>query len=56
MNIANSLKSGGIDTLNFVVFAEAVKDILIHNHANMDGQLSNTVINDYVSKAKADKM
>ena len=36
MNIANSLKSGGIDTLNFVVFTEAVKDILIHNHANMD--------------------
>lgn len=56
MNIANSLKSGGIDTLNFVVFAEAVKDVLIYNHANMEGQLSNTVINDYVSKAKAAKM
>jgi FKBP-type peptidyl-prolyl cis-trans isomerase FklB len=56
MNIANSLKSGGIDTLNYEVFAEAVKDVLIYNHINMDAQLSNTVINNYVSKTKAAKM
>mgnify|MGYP001024999106 FL=1 len=56
MNIANSLKSGGIDTLNFEVFTEAVKDVLIYNHVNMDAQLSNTVINNYVSKTKAAKM
>ena len=56
MNIANSLKSGGIDTLNYEIFTEAIKDIIIHNHAAMDGQLSNTVINNYVAKAKAAKM
>ncbi|MDG1720096.1 MAG: FKBP-type peptidyl-prolyl cis-trans isomerase N-terminal domain-containing protein, partial [Bacteroidia bacterium] len=53
MNIANSLKSGGIDTLNYEIFTEAIKDIIIHSHAAMDGQLSNTVINNYVAKAKA---
>jgi FKBP-type peptidyl-prolyl cis-trans isomerase FklB len=56
MNIANSLKSGGIDTLNYEIFTEAIKDIIIHGHAAMDGQLSNTVINNYVAKAKAAKM
>ena len=56
MNIANSLKSGGIDTLNYEIFTEAIKDIIIHGHAAMDGQLSNTVINNYIAKAKAAKM
>ena len=56
MNIANSLKSGVIDTLNYEIFTEAIKDVIIHNHANMDGQLSNTVINNYVAKTKEAKM
>jgi FKBP-type peptidyl-prolyl cis-trans isomerase FklB len=56
MNIASSLKSGGIDTLNYTVFSEALKDLLQYNHANMDGQLSNTVINNYVSQIKALEM
>lgn len=55
MNIATSLKSGGIDTLNFAVFSEAVQDILLNNRGNMEGQLSNSVINTYVAKVKEAK-
>ncbi len=52
MNIANSLKSGGIDTLNYEVFKEALKDVMEYNHTNMSGPVSNAVVNDYVAKAK----
>lgn len=53
MNIANSLKGGGIDTLNYEVFKEALKDVLEYNHTNMDGKVSNDVVNAYVAAAKA---
>ncbi|MDA8886560.1 FKBP-type peptidyl-prolyl cis-trans isomerase [Bacteroidia bacterium] len=56
MNIANSLKSGGIDTLNYTLFAEAMKDVLEYNHVKMDGNLSNQVVNTYAAKAKAAKL
>ena len=52
MNIASSLKGGGIDTLNYEVFTEALKDVIEYNHANMDGQVSNAVVNAYVAKVK----
>jgi FKBP-type peptidyl-prolyl cis-trans isomerase FklB len=52
MNIGNSLKAGGIDTLNYAIFSEAMKDVLQYNHANMDGTASNAVVTAYVSKIK----
>ncbi|MGB0849924.1 MAG: FKBP-type peptidyl-prolyl cis-trans isomerase [Bacteroidia bacterium] len=56
MNIATSLKNGGIDTLNYEIFSEAMKDVLEHNHVKLDGNLSNKIVNDYVAKAKAAKL
>jgi FKBP-type peptidyl-prolyl cis-trans isomerase FklB len=55
MNIASSLKNGGIDTLNYTVFKEALKDVMEYNHTNMDGPTSNQVVNDYVAAEKAKK-
>jgi len=55
MNIASSLKNGGIDTLNYEVFKEALKDIIEYNHASMNAQLSNKVVQDYVAAANAKK-
>jgi FKBP-type peptidyl-prolyl cis-trans isomerase FklB len=55
LNIASSLISGGIDTLNMNLFMEALKDVMVYNHANMDGQTANNVINEYVTKAQAEK-
>ncbi|MFT4827064.1 MAG: FKBP-type peptidyl-prolyl cis-trans isomerase FklB [Paracoccaceae bacterium] len=52
MNIASSLKAGGIDTLNYEVFKEALKDVIEYDHTNMDGAASNAVVNAYVAKAK----
>lgn len=52
MNIASSLKAGGIDTLNYAIFTEAMKDVLQYNHTNMDVASSNAVVNAYVSKTK----
>lgn len=52
MNIAVSLKNGGIDTLNYTVFVEAINDVLVNNHANMDGKISNEVVNEYLAAAK----
>jgi FKBP-type peptidyl-prolyl cis-trans isomerase FklB len=52
MNIATSLKSGGIDTLNYTIFTEAMKDVIEHNHVKLDGNLSNQIVNAYVAKAK----
>lgn len=52
MNIAASLKNGGIDTLNYPIFVEAIKDILVYDHANMEGEISNQVVNDYLAVAK----
>ena len=56
MNIATSLKSGGIDTLNYTIFTEAMKDVIEHNHVKLDGNLSNEIVNAYVAKAKEAKL
>ncbi|MDG2454812.1 MAG: FKBP-type peptidyl-prolyl cis-trans isomerase [Bacteroidia bacterium] len=55
MNIASSLKNGGIDTLNYAVFQEALRDVLDYNHPTMDGTTSNRVVNNYVAAEKAKK-
>jgi FKBP-type peptidyl-prolyl cis-trans isomerase FklB len=56
MNIASSLLGGGIDTLNYEVFKEALKDVIEYNHASMDGPASNAVVNNYVAKKKAEQV
>jgi FKBP-type peptidyl-prolyl cis-trans isomerase FklB len=56
MNIAASLKNGGIDTLNYEVFKEAVKDVMEYNHANMSGQESQQVVSEYLAEAKEKKV
>ena len=55
LNIASSLVNGAIDTLNMNLFMEAIQDVMVYNHANMEGQVANQVINEYVSKAQAEK-
>lgn len=52
MNIASSLKAGGIDTLNYKVFLEAMKDVIEYNHTSLEVSQSNEIVNAYVSKAK----
>jgi FKBP-type peptidyl-prolyl cis-trans isomerase FklB len=47
MNVATSLKAGGIDTLNYEVFKEALKDVIEYDHTALEGTQSN------VAKAKA---
>ncbi len=55
MNIANSFMSGGIDTLNYTTFIEGLNDVLVEKHAIMDGQDANKIVNDYVSRIKAEQ-
>ena len=55
MNIASSLKNGGIDTLNHKLFMEAMMDVMEYNHVKLDAELSNKIVNDYVTRAKAEK-
>lgn len=56
MNIANSLKNGGIDSMNYTLFIEAVKDVLEYNHVKMDAAISQEIVNGYVKKAQAAKV
>lgn len=56
MNVANSLKKGGIDSMNYTLFIEAVKDVLEHNHVKMDATASQQVVNEYVQKAQEAKV
>ncbi|MFT5056316.1 MAG: FKBP-type peptidyl-prolyl cis-trans isomerase FklB [Pseudoalteromonas distincta] len=53
MNVATSLKAGGIDTLNYEVFKEALKDVIEYDHTALEGTQSNEIVNTYVAKAKA---
>ena len=55
MNIASSLLNGGIDTLNFDIFLEAVKDVMVESHVKMDGNTANAIINAYAVKAQQKK-
>ncbi|PCJ66864.1 MAG: peptidylprolyl isomerase [Bacteroidetes bacterium] len=56
MNIATSLKSGGIDTLNYTIFTEAMKDVIEHNHVKLDKNISDQIVSVYVKKAKAEQL
>lgn len=55
MNIASSLLNGGIDTMNYDIFLEAVKDVMVENHVKIDGNTANTIVNAYVVKAQQAK-
>ncbi len=50
MNIASSMKSGGIDSLNFEAFVQAVQDVMIENHAMMDAANANMIVQNFVKK------
>ena len=56
MNIANSLKNGGIDTMNYDLFLEAVKDVLEYSHVKMDATAANQVVNNFVTKKKEEQV
>lgn len=53
MNVATSLKAGGIDTLNYEVFKEAIKDVIKYDHTALEGKESNEIVQTYIAKAKA---
>jgi FKBP-type peptidyl-prolyl cis-trans isomerase FklB len=53
MNVATSLKAGGIDTLNYEVFKEALKDVIQYDHTALEGKESNEIVQTYIAKAKA---
>lgn len=53
MNVAASLKAGGIDTLNYEVFKEALKDVIQYDHTALEGKESNEIVQTYIAKAKA---
>lgn len=53
MNVATSLKAGGIDTLNYEVFKEALKDVIQYDHTALEGKESNKIVQTYIAKAKA---
>ena len=53
MNVATSLKAGGIDTLNYEVFKEALKDVIQYDHTALEGNESNEIVQTYIAKAKA---
>ena len=55
MNVASSLKNGGIDTMNYAIFLEAMKDVIAYNHVKMDGTTSNQIVNGYMGRAKEAK-
>lgn len=55
MNIASSFKGAGITELNFDIFNEAVKHVLVDNHVNFDGEAANNIVNTYVAKLKAEQ-
>ena len=52
INLAKSLMGGGIDSLNYQVMAEAIEDIMEHNHSTMDVATANQLVNDYLAKKK----
>jgi len=53
MNVATSLKAGGIDTLNYEIFKEALKDVIQYDHTALEGTQSNEIVQTYIAKAKA---
>jgi FKBP-type peptidyl-prolyl cis-trans isomerase FklB len=53
MNVATSLKAGGIDTLNYEIFKEALKDVIQYDHTALEGNESNEIVQTYIAKAKA---
>lgn len=53
MNVATSLKAGGIDTLNYEIFKEALKDVIEYDHTALEGKESNEIVQTYIAKAKA---
>lgn len=55
MNIASSFKGAGITELNFDIFKEAIKHVLVDNHVNFDGETANAIVNNYVAKIKAEE-
>jgi FKBP-type peptidyl-prolyl cis-trans isomerase FklB len=55
INIAASIKNGGIDSLNMELYTEAMNDILRYNHTKMDAQMANQIVNNYIAKLQAKK-
>lgn len=56
LSFASSLKQAGITKLNYTVFSEALEDVLEHNHAAMDAQAANLLVQTYVNKLKAGQL
>ena len=55
INVASSLKNSGIDTLNFDVLKQAMEDIIVNNHSHMQPEVSNQVVNSYLSAKEMEK-
>lgn len=53
MSMATSLKGGGVDSLNYTLFVEAVQAIMAADHTSLDGNTANTIVNNYITKLKA---
>jgi FKBP-type peptidyl-prolyl cis-trans isomerase FklB len=55
MNIGQSLKAGGIDTLNPEIFMQAIHDVLVEDHVVMNAQLAQAIVQAYLAKAQEAK-